>query len=172
MRAAAVAAVLTLMAVFTGTAQAAGYEKDGFEILWAERWDRIQSGTALAGFDEDRDVAYKGENNGWLRAANSGWAAERRRFEVSGWGASCRAKIWANPLGWANQVELQVWVPNPSGPWTMIATQAPWLQANSYQQFVTPVNLSGRGTVYVQAIFSTRGAEQYVRIDEAELECD
>jgi hypothetical protein len=57
-------------------------------------------------------------------------------------------------------------------PWNLIATHAPRLEANFYQQIITPVNLHNRTTVYVQAIFSTKGAEQYVRIDEAELECD
>lgn len=65
-------------------------------------------------------------------------------------------------------VELQVWDPNG---WQMIATNAPWLEGDRYQQIVTHVNLNNRNTVYVQAIFSTNGASQYVRIDEMELEC-
>lgn len=172
MRVAAVAAAaLAALAVFTGTANASGYVHDGFEGSYWNRWEPGQQGDALAGYDDQGEpgVAFKGSVNGWLYS-HGGWAANRRKVDVSGWGSrgNCEARIWANPLGRDNQVELQVWDPNG---WQMIATEAPWLGRDHYQQIVTHVNLNGRNTVYVQAIFSTGGAAQFVRIDEMELEC-
>lgn len=170
--AAAVAAALAAVAVFSGTANANDrYAYDGFEGAYWDRWEPGQQGDAQAGYDDDGvpGVAYQGSNNGWLYS-HGGWAANRRRVDVSGWGerGRCEARIMANPVGRPNQVELQVWDPNG---WQMIATSAPWLQGDGYQQIVTPVNLNARNVVYVQAIFSTNGTSQFVRIDNLELEC-
>ncbi|MDT7788643.1 MAG: hypothetical protein QOF58_7062 [Pseudonocardiales bacterium] len=174
MRAAVVAVVTALAATaaFSGAANAAGDARDGFEGAYWDRWEPASSGSnAQAGYDDDGvpGVAYKGSNNGWLYSAG-GWAANRRRIDVSSWGgrANCQARIMANPVGRPNQVELQVWDPNG---WRMIATSAPWLQGDVYQPIVTQVNLNGRNVVYVQAIFATTGTSQFVRIDEMELEC-
>ncbi|MFI9379717.1 hypothetical protein [Kutzneria sp. NPDC052558] len=143
---------------------------DGFEgDPWAH-WEKGSSGEANADGNYNQGTAHTGLNNGWLYAAH-GWAAERYGIAIDSWPKSnCRASIWAYPVDYDAQVELQIWDPNG---WRLVGTTAPYLKKNSWQQIVTSsINLAGVNKVYVQAIYGNdTGVGQFVRIDDLAFTC-
>jgi hypothetical protein len=169
----ALAAVSTGLAAIPASAAPAQHwvDSDGFEGDPWIRWERFTSGDAAADVDYGKGLAHTGQNNGWLWAAH-GWAAERMKVSVGAWQGrhNCQANIWAQPVDRNAQVELQVW--DPHG-WRLLTSTAPFLSSSNYQNIITDsVDLSDTDTVYIQAIYgNSTGASQFVRIDDATLEC-
>lgn len=179
MRAVALAGVVALMAVFTGTAHAApNYEGDGYEGNYGERWygnsgTFTPSGVATGGIETDGVNAHEGANNGWLYAAG-GWVSQSRRIDVSGWAdrTDCEARIMAKPRDFEANPTLQVW--NPNGWVRLGADGVSYLPPDEYTQVVTTrFDLSGVDAVFVEALLGNGSPHQgrVVRFDLLELEC-
>ncbi|MFD9704666.1 hypothetical protein [Lentzea sp. NPDC059081] len=178
MRVVAMAAVLVVLAGFTGTAHAApNRDGDGYEGNYGERWVGTSGtsaigGVATGGVETDGVNAFRGTNNGWLYAAG-GWSAQARQFDVGGWAGrtNCEARFMAKPRDFDQQVTLQVW--NPEG-WTQVSNGGGILPADQYTQLKSwPFDMSGAHWVYVQAVIGAGSPNQgrAVRLDEFELEC-
>jgi hypothetical protein len=145
---------------------------NGFEGNPFNDWQKFAGGDGTAGFNTGTGFAFDGANNGWLFAGN-GWAAERILVPISSWGnrSNCTARIWAQPVGFATQVGLQVWDANGT---SLLTGTTGFVTTGFYQQITTaPVNLNGSGSVYVQAIYGNNNSNstQFIRLDDVSLTC-
>lgn len=142
-------------------------------------WQKFEGGDGTAGYDINRGVAHRGENNGWLHVGN-GWAAWRTFMSAGPLGPPqhrryCYASAAIQVVGDGAQVGLEVWGVNHDYSWTRVRETYPWVAGGGYRpiQILWIDDLSMYREVWVQVIYgSSGGPKKYVRFDEVTLSCN